>query len=248
MMLMSRIWETLEQLAAWMDELLFPSDVACLCCGCALGPQRSRICRSCQEALDALEERQRAMDAAQIRPLPEGLDDVFAAYPYTGAAKRLIRVLKFDCVREAALPLAQAMACLPTGEEEMIVPIPTTRRRLRRRGFNQSELLAREIGRIWGMEVSTALTRHDDRAAQTSLPAFLRLRNLRGCMQADLAVRGKRILLVDDVYTTGATAREAARALRLAGAVSVGMLAAARAQAGKRDDPAFLRWRAQKRG
>lgn len=233
-----------KRLAGAMDDLLFPADVACLCCGAALAPGEAQLCEACADVLNALEEKQQAIEAATVRALPAGISYVHAAYPYEGVAKRLIRVLKFDHVRDAALPLARAMSMLPAGEEDVIVPVPTTRRRLRMRGFNQSELLAREMGRILGMEVLPLLARQDDRAAQSSLPAFLRRRNLQGCMIADRRAAGRRVLLVDDVMTTGATAEEAARALLDAGAVSVGMLAAARPTGRRREDPPFLRMRA----
>lgn len=233
-----------KKLAGAIDDLLFPADVACLCCGGALAPGEAQLCAACAALLDDLEERQRAIEAGTARPLPDGIAYVHAAYPYEGVAKRLIRVLKFDHVRDAALPLARAMSMLPAGEEDVIVPVPTTRRRLKKRGFNQSELLAGEMGRILGMEVQPMLARRDDRAAQSSLPAFLRRRNLEGCMIADERAAGRRVLLVDDVMTTGATAKEAARALLDAGAVSVGMLAAVRPTGRRREDPPFLRMRA----
>lgn len=99
------------------------------------------------------------------------------------------------------------------------------------------------------MEVCTALVRVDSRRPQTGLSAGERRVNLAGCMAAGGAVNGKRVLLVDDVYTTGATAQEAVRALRLAGAVGVGMFAAARAGiCGDEPDPFNLTEKAQSDG
>ena len=218
-----------KRLAGAMDDLLFPADVACLCCGAALAPGEAQLCEACADVLNALEARQQAIEAATVRALPAGISYVHAAYPYEGVAKRLIRVLKFDHVRDAALPLARAMSMLPAGEEDVIVPVPTTRRRLRMRGFNQSALLAEHIGRTLGMRVEKALVRVESRRPQTGLSAAARRENLAGCMAAGEAVSGKRILLVDDVVTTGATIREAARALRHAGAESIRVFAAARA-------------------
>lgn len=231
----------LSRLAGWIDDLLFPQDVCCLCCGAGLGGEEELLCAACADALETLEARQAESARADDRPLPPGVGALCSLYPYEGQAKRLIRALKFGCVRRAALPLARGMAMLPTGEADLLVPIPTTKRRLRRRGFNQSELLAREIGRITGMETLCALKRRDDRAAQSSLPGRLRQGNLVGCMEASGEARGKRVLLVDDVYTTGATAAEAARALLGAGAVSVAMVTAARAMPDSGRVPLFLR-------
>ncbi|MBP3656152.1 MAG: ComF family protein [Clostridia bacterium] len=236
-----RVSAGLSRIASAVLDLLFPTDVQCLCCGAALSRDELMLCCGCVLALDRQENMQRMAEASAPREPAQGLDYVCTAYPYEGQAKRLIRRLKFGCVREAAVPLAHAMAGLPAGSEEMIVPVPTTRRRLRKRGFNQSALIAGEMGRILGMQVCEVLSREDDRAAQSTLPGVMRQKNLQGCMRADARVMGRRVLLVDDVYTTGATAREAARALREAGAVSVGMLAAARPAQGKGGMPIFLR-------
>lgn len=119
-------------------------------------------------------------------------------------------MLKFESVRAAALPLAQAMSALPLGESDALVPVPTTRRRLRQRGFNQARLLAEHLGEIWGMPVLPALSRKDEHTAQMKLSAESRRSNLADCMRSDASVSGKRILLVDDVLTTGSTASEAA--------------------------------------
>lgn len=213
-----------------LDELLFPEDVLCLCCDHALGEDaQDGICPSCMRALAQLAQAQEAREAEDGGALPEGLDYAHAAFPYEGQARTLIHRLKYESVRAAAVPLARQMVFLPSGEEEIIVPVPTDRKRQRKRGFNQATLLAQHVGRELGMEVCTALERVDSRRPQTGLTAAQRRKNLAGCMAASRAVNGKRVLLVDDVFTTGATAQEAVRALRAAGAVSVGMFAAARA-------------------
>ena len=122
------------------------------------------------------------------------------------------------------------------------MPVPTDKRRERRRGFNQATLLAQHIGKELGMEVCCALERVSARRPQTGLTGEERRKNLEGCMAASGAVSGKRVLLVDDVYTTGATVKEAARALRRAGAVGICVFAAARAGGGHDgdDDPFAL--------
>ena len=214
---------------------LFPGDVLCLCCGTALGEDaKDGVCPACLRALEALSRRQEARPACTP---PEGIGYVHAAFVYDAQAKQLIHRLKFDSVRMAAVPLARAMAMLPAGEEDVIVPIPTDRKRRRRRGFDQSALLAQHMGELLGMEVCLALSRTRYCPPQTSLSAQERRRSLVGCMRADESVRGRRVLLVDDVYTTGATAGEAARALLAAGSAGVGMLAASMASLEGRADP-----------
>lgn len=224
--------QRLSRAAKWLEELIFPQEVLCLGCGRAVGEDAAGgICPSCVEALARLRERQEAEEKAHpAREIPEGIAYVHAAFPYEGAAMQLIRRLKFESVRAAAIPLAEEMAYLDAGEEELIVPVPTDERRRRQRGFNQSTLLAAHMAKRLGMPMAEALRRTQRRAPQRGLNAAQRKKNLLGCMAASEAVKGKRILLIDDVYTTGATAAEAARALLAAGAQSVGVICAARVQ------------------
>ena len=225
----------------WLDELLFPEKILCLCCDRALDGEES-ICPACMQTLELLAARQEERERTEpIVPPPE-IDYVHAAYSYEGPARQLVHRLKYDGVRAAHVPLAQAMALLPSGEEEVIVPVPADEKRRRRRGFNQAQLLAEHVGRTLGMPVSAALVRREARRPQTGLSAAQRRINLVGCMHADASVNGRRVLLVDDVYTTGATAQEAARALLCAGARSVAVFAAA-APMGVQErekDPFFL--------
>ena len=245
---MSGAGKWLERLLAAADSLLYPDEVACLCCGRALGEGERVVCARCREALCELEERQAEREEQGMEPCAQGLSYVYAAFPYEGAARQLILRLKFSSLRAAAEPLAEAMATLPAGEEDLLVPVPTTARRERERGFNQAQVLAQRLARAWGMEMADALVRFDERTPQAALGAQARREHLRGVMRADERVRGRRVLLVDDVYTTGATACEAARALLAAGALSVGMLTAARATGEDEKWPAFLlRWRAKPR-
>jgi ComF family protein len=112
-----------------------------------------------------------------------------------------------------------------------IIPIPLHFRRLRQRGFNQSSLMARRLDRRLGLRVWDGfLVRQRWTDPQVGLSRLERAANVRGAFWAPRPneMRGKRWLLVDDVYTTGATLREAAEALRGAGAQEVHIITAAR--------------------
>ena len=238
--MMERIRRVLARVGVWADDLLYPQDVACLCCDGALGEKDTDgVCASCQAALQRLAQRQEEREADGLEPLPEGLDALHAAFVYEGPARKLVHRLKYESVRAAAVPLARQMAYLSAGEEEMIVPVPTDAKRERKRGFNQSEVLAQYMADELGMRMERALIRVDARRPQTGLTAQERMENLVGCMAAGDAVNGKRVLLVDDVVTSGATVLEAARALRRAGARSICVFAAARAcgDMGEQRDP-----------
>ena len=233
---MNRFKALLRRILAVMDDWLFPERVTCLCCSQALGEEEEDgLCPACARALERLNAQQEEREqSSEALTLPEGIGFVHAAYPYRDQVRRLVHRLKFESIRAAAVPLARPMAYLPAGEEELIVPVPTDAQRKRKRGYNQATLLAQHIAKELGMPMEEALTRVKRCGPQTGLSFKERHTNLIGCMAASDAVNGKRILLVDDVYTSGATVSEAARALYAAGARSVGVFVAARA--GLHDD------------
>lgn len=156
--------------------------------------------------------------------------------PYEGALRTAIHELKYGGQRRVAARLAEAAlressvrALLEPGA--VLVPVPLHPRRRRERGFNQSELLAREIARRTHAPVApSALVRRADTPPQTGLSAAARRANVRGAFAVRQRARitGRCVVLIDDVFTTGATAQACARALREAGAADVRLLTMAR--------------------
>lgn len=146
-----------------------------------------------------------------------------AIYPYKGRAGQAVRRLKYArCTSLAdflALEIERAIEDFGL-DPELIVPVPIHWSRRYARGFNQAELLCARIPHDSSILIRTRRTR-----PQVGLTESERLRNLEGAFYASPTVIGKRILLIDDVLTSGQTARECARALRTAGAAEVGFLA-----------------------
>ncbi len=152
------------------------------------------------------------------------------AASYDGVTRRAIHALKFRQWRSLAPLLGELLAetlRLRPIQAEVVVPVPLSPRRERSRGFNQSALLAQELLRRDAMNGARleplALRRTRDTRPQFTLGASERAANVRDAFVCDVpaSVEGRRVVLVDDVCTTGATLEECARALRDGGAALV---------------------------
>jgi ComF family protein len=143
---------------------------------------------------------------------------------------RAVRALKFHGHRAVGRCLGAALADLgPIPPDALLVPVPLHPTRLRERGYNQAYLLAQGLSRRCGRPLETrALVRHRPTPAQATLDAAARRANLTGAFRASNAIAGASVVLVDDVFTTGATADACARALRAAHASRVIVLTVAR--------------------
>ena len=165
-----------------------------------------------------------------------GLRAFDAAYSfgsYAGPLRTLVHLFKYHAMRPLAAPLgAYLLRSLPRDQAfDLLVPVPLHWLRRWKRGFNQSELLGRVVSRSTGIPVCGALRRVRSTAVQAGLSNTARRRNVSQAFRCHRPekVRGKRILLVDDVMTTGSTATACARALKRAGAARVVLLTVARA-------------------
>jgi ComF family protein len=158
---------------------------------------------------------------------------------YDSGLRELIHLLKFEQVRPSAAVLggmlAKALAGLEPGWTQrpvVVVPVPLHTRKLRQRGFNQSELIAQYAVKLTGgMAVhSRVLERRRETQSQIGLTRHQRRENLRGTfvVTRPQEIAGREILLVDDVFTTGTTVSECARVLRRAGASKIFVATVAR--------------------
>ena len=226
-------------LRALLDALLPP---ACAGCG-ARAPSDRTLCARCEGLLDPIDAHAcprcqlhrasagpcaepAALDAA-VAPvwLEPPVSDWIHAFKYPPRGLRGLAPGPIAAVDELAVRAARRT---PGPAPDLVVPVPLHPRRLRARGFNPALAVARAAARAVAAPVfATALERVRDTPSQTGLDAAARRRNVRGALRARRAVP-PRVWIADDVITTGATLREAARALRAAGAREVIAVCAAR--------------------
>jgi len=191
-----------------------------------------RRCRTC-----ALPVPTGLDPCAQCLMQPPVLDACIAAVDYTYPWPALVADFKFHDHPGWAQPMAQLMRSMPHAEQALdaadwILPMPLSPQRLKQRGYNQAWELARRLIPDRQRTSPDLLLRVLDTPSQASLAREERLHNLRGAMVVDplraSLLQGKRVMLVDDVMTSGASLQACANVLRLAGAVQVTALVFAR--------------------
>ena len=195
--------------------LIFPPK--CPFCGKIL--DSPGICPACEKALPW---------TAEAEGLRQGPGDFHCAAPlwYEDLAREGLLRFKFQGASGAAEPLgaliAQCAAERFSGEFDTVTWVPVSRKRLRKRGYDQAELLARAACRRWDTQPVRLLDKVMDNPAQSGIhDAAARRANVLGVYDPVGDIAGKRILLVDDICTTGATLTECVRVLKDAGAESV---------------------------
>ena len=202
-------------------DLLFPPK----CPFCEKVQDAPGICPACEKALPWTDE------AHSLRLLRGGLRCAAPLW-YEGSVRTGIRRFKFRGGVTAAGPLggliAQAAAERLCGEFDTVTWAPVGPKRLRQRGYDQARLLAENACKLWGVEPQRLLRKVRDNPAQSSLESAAgRWKNTEGVYEAMGDPSGKRILLIDDVCSTGSTLCSCAAVLRAAGAAEVVCAAAA---------------------
>ena len=192
-----------------VTDFVYPSRAVCLGCGSAAGQAEPWLCADCAAALKG--------------DRPKETDGRIVCHKYHGPAGALVRNLKYHGVTALAEPMGRQMArrVLNAGWTiDAVTCVPMHPKRRRTRGYNQSELLARVIAAELGAPYQDLLTRTRNTPQQARLNAEQRRTNLKDAFAASGCV-GKRILLVDDVFTTGETSRTCAEEMTRDGAAEV---------------------------
>lgn len=226
-----------KSLGKGLISLFFPAN--CKICHCSLEPlNRSFICEDCWSKVKWLEPpycSKCSKPFPSSSPLQEAshllcpecgkeksyFEKIFVPTLYEGVMKEAIHLLKYKRKRRLMVPLEKIMKryfdhiALPY--LDLVVPIPLHRKRFRERGFNQAELIADIVARYFRLKlVKNNLQRVKATKTQTTLSKKERIKNIKGAFQVKNKgeFQKKSLLLVDDVYTTGTTLKEAARVLK----------------------------------
>jgi ComF family protein len=203
--------------AACAHDLPIRQGLGCKCCG-QIGDVESLEGETCGDCLAD----------------PPKFDVTQSAFLYAFPLDKLMQSFKFNAnlalldffVEQFVAALKRNNVAMP----DVIIPMPLAKKRLATRGFNQSALLAREIGKQLQIKVeSHGLLRVRETPPQAGLNRSARLENMKGAFDCAQNLAGQRIALVDDVMTTGATMSDAARALKKQGATKIDAWAIARA-------------------
>ena len=212
-------------------EILFPK----CCFGCHR--EGSYLCEDCRAILE-ISEFHEQHSARYFK-------DLYFALPYQNPLiKNLIRKFKYQpLIKELAKPLSlliiehlQLLDNKPSFTDFTIIPIPLEKRKLKARGFNQAEEIAKELSYFLKIPLlSDCLIKTKETVPQDDLSEDERKENIKGAFSArnNQKIKNKKILLVDDIYATGSTIEEAARTLKTAGAKEIIGMVIARANPGE---------------
>jgi len=201
-------------------DLLYPK----FCFNC--GREGSYLCSDCQSTLEIL--------SSHTEYRTQELKDLYFALPYRNPLiKNLTKLFKYEpFVKELAQPLTsliithfQLIEKSPADLADCILmPVPLEKRKLKWRGFNQAEEIGRELAQFFQIPLlNNVLAKIKETPPQVELSDEERKENIKGAFfcQSSEKIKGKKILLVDDIYTTGSTMEECAKVLKTAGAKEI---------------------------
>ena len=202
----------LERVRDKLLSVLYPEGLACACCGREAVTDEHGLCEECSGGLELY----------VASPLIKNVDGFTAALVYNDVSGGMVKQLKYNGRRFIAPVLAGFIELPGELDIDAVVPVPLYKKRLRERGFNQSELIAAALCKRYGLRLDNGLIeRAHDTDTQTHRTAASRRTALKKAFVADDACRGLSVLLVDDVRTTGATLSECAAELKRHGCKTV---------------------------
>jgi ComF family protein len=210
--------------------IVFPP--RCVCCDCVLAVNTQKyVCDDCEKSIPYINRHH--FD----NPAGKSISNIYCAFDYEKGIRKAIHHLKFNdrpgnakILVDMSYPLVEdylvgvSAQFKPKNKYDIVIPVPVHSKRRRERGYNQSELIARSLSNKLNIPVILGtLVKRKNTPPQSSLAKDERYRNLEGAfhVKKPYLIEGKRVLLVDDVITTGSTLEECGKVLLQAGAVCV---------------------------
>ncbi len=200
-----------------IGEKVLPYIDRCVICSVEKGVEDG-LCKKCASKMKELEHGQDSVNGYTAQ----------CAYEYKDEAGKLVRRFKYNDARYLSQFMAQRMVDGLEADYSFVTNVPLHKKRRKHRGYDQAELLAKQVAEHSGVPYIEALMRTRNTKTQTKLDAKQRQQNMDGAFECTTKISG-RALLVDDVLTTGATAEECAKVLQESGAQEVVILTFARA-------------------
>ena len=223
-------------------ETLFPSNITCIFCGDEIQSEEGAVCNKCLEKLPYVKKiclrcgsplKSKANYCLTCKNTERSFDIARSPLIYKDMVSNLIQNFKYNGKKYLAKYMAEYMAKSyeeikkEKFEADLIVPVPLHIKRQKQRGFNQSELLAKELSKIINVKVNVNnLVRNKVTQTQTKLSYLERQENLKDAFEIKNKTdfKNKTILLIDDVLTTGSTVNHCSEVLKKAGAKAVCVL------------------------
>jgi len=199
-----------------------------ICTGCwdSINPYKGPKCGKCGIPLDS----DSSIICGECIKDEPAYNSVRSFGLYKGPLRKAINLLKYHNMKRLSKPLSKVMLQMDIPKADAVIPIPLYKDRLRQREFNQSALLAKYTAKNTGAALLVdCLVKIKDTKPQVGLSSRERRRNIKNAFDVEKKefIKGKDILLMDDVITTGATVRECSRVLKKAGAANIYVLALA---------------------
>lgn len=235
---MSKIFQKLKNGFKEFENALMP-EYSCLCCGRECRDTNLLVCENCKNILIPITGH---VCEKCGNPIPKScticdecknkelfFDKARASYIFDDYSKKLVYDLKYFNKKFASSHITQKLIepLLSFDSPNLLIPVPLHQNRLKERGYNQSELIANSLSELTSLPINTtALTRKIETETQTGKSKKERQENVVGAFAvvSKAEIKNKNIVLIDDVFTTGATTNECARVLKKAGANKVYVL------------------------
>jgi len=207
--------------------IAFALPAFCISCGSKLTENRKVICSTCFDHLPALPEKYTAVLYKEIeQPF---FDDLFIKYQFAEQFQKLIHLFKYQRNLTLTKYFAEGIASIIKRDHyDYITGIPLNPVKEKERGYNQSALIADYLGNLLNIQVKNALIKRiKNTPSQTKLNRDQRIENMKDAFECKLNLTDKKIIIVDDIITTGSTLNECAQVLKKQGTVKVTAVALA---------------------